>query len=73
MSKQSDKASVRKSRRCDWKRVVRVSATGPHVCYAFGKMSSGRCFECKPPTGEAMQGQNKVRFLTAIEPQKRIR
>jgi len=47
-------------------------ATGPHVCYRFWKNGvQVDALRLNLPTGEAMQGQNKVRFLAAIKPLKR--
>ena len=47
-------------------------ATGPHVCYRFWKNGvQVDALRLNLPTGEAMQGQNKTRFLTAIAPLKR--
>lgn len=47
-------------------------ATGPHVCYRFWKNGvQVDALRLNLPTGEAMQGKDKVRFLTAIEPLKR--
>lgn len=47
-------------------------ATGPHVCYRFWKNGvQVDALKLNLPTGEAMQGQNKVKFLAAIEPLKR--
>lgn len=47
-------------------------ATGPHVCYRFWKNGvQVDALRLNLPTGEAMQGKNKVRFLAAIAPLKR--
>jgi len=47
-------------------------ATGPHVCYRFWKNGvQVDALRLNLPTGEAMQGKDKTRFLTAIEPLKR--
>jgi murein DD-endopeptidase MepM/ murein hydrolase activator NlpD len=46
-------------------------ATGPHVCYRFWKNGVQVDAQVKLPTGETMQGKDKERFLTAIEPLKR--
>lgn len=47
-------------------------ATGPHVCYRFWKNGvQVDALRLNLPTGEAMQGKNKIRFLAAIEPLKR--
>lgn len=47
-------------------------ASGPHVCYRFWKNGvQVDALRLNLPTGEAMQGKDKERFLTAIEPLKR--
>lgn len=47
-------------------------ATGPHVCYRFWKNGiQVDALRLNLPTGEAMQGKDKQRFLTATAPLKR--
>jgi murein DD-endopeptidase MepM/ murein hydrolase activator NlpD len=47
-------------------------ATGPHVCYRFWKNGvQVDALRLNLPTGEAMQGNDKQRFLTATAPLKR--
>jgi hypothetical protein len=40
--------------------VVQEKATGPHVCYRFGKWGTGWYFKLKLPGGEPMKSANKA-------------
>ena len=47
-------------------------ASGPHVCYRFWKNGvQVDALKLKLPTGTPMEGRNKARFMSAIEPLKR--
>lgn len=47
-------------------------ASGPHVCYRFWKNGvQVDALRLKLPTGTPMEGRNKARFMSTIEPLKR--